>query len=49
LKHNTFLSFLLPGNLKFLENITEEKFISAGQWWCTPLIPAPGRQRQADF
>jgi hypothetical protein len=21
----------------------------AGQWWCTPLIPAPGRQRQADF
>jgi hypothetical protein len=21
----------------------------AGQWWCTPLIPALGRQRQADF
>jgi hypothetical protein len=20
-----------------------------GQWWRTPLIPAPGRQRQADF
>jgi hypothetical protein len=19
------------------------------QWWCTPLIPALGRQRQADF
>jgi hypothetical protein len=22
---------------------------SAGQWWCTPVIPALGRQRQADF
>jgi hypothetical protein len=21
----------------------------SGQWWCTPLIPALGRQRQADF
>jgi hypothetical protein len=21
----------------------------AGQWWCMPLIPALGRQRQADF
>jgi hypothetical protein len=21
----------------------------AGQWWCTPLIPALGRQKQADF
>jgi hypothetical protein len=21
----------------------------AGQWWRTPLIPALGRQRQADF
>jgi hypothetical protein len=20
-----------------------------GQWWCMPLIPALGRQRQADF
>jgi hypothetical protein len=23
--------------------------LSAGQWWCMPLIPALGRQRQADF
>jgi hypothetical protein len=22
---------------------------SARQWWCTPLIPALGRQRQAEF
>jgi hypothetical protein len=21
----------------------------AGRWWCMPLIPALGRQRQADF
>jgi hypothetical protein len=23
--------------------------LSAGQWWRMPLIPALGRQRQADF
>jgi hypothetical protein len=23
--------------------------LTAGQWWCTPLIPALGRQRQVDF
>jgi hypothetical protein len=23
--------------------------IEAGQWWRMPLIPALGRQRQADF
>jgi hypothetical protein len=21
----------------------------AGQWWCTPLFPELGRQRQVDF
>jgi hypothetical protein len=25
------------------------KHWTGGQWWCTLLIPAPGRQRQADF
>ena len=25
------------------------KEYTAGQWWCMPLIPALGRQRQADF
>jgi hypothetical protein len=25
------------------------KIIIAGQWWYTPLIPALGSQRQADF
>jgi hypothetical protein len=25
------------------------KNIVSGAWWCTPLIPALGRQRQADF
>jgi hypothetical protein len=26
-----------------------EKVFRAGLWWCTPLIPALGRQRQVDF
>jgi hypothetical protein len=28
---------------------TLKKFFLAGQWWRTPLIPALGWQRQADF
>jgi hypothetical protein len=26
-----------------------KKLRIAGQWWCMPLIPALGRQRQVDF
>jgi hypothetical protein len=26
-----------------------KNIIMARQWWCTPLIPALGRQKQADF
>jgi hypothetical protein len=26
-----------------------KKSPDAGQWWCTPLIPALGRQMQVDF
>jgi hypothetical protein len=28
---------------------TLEKWTRPGQWWCTPVIPAFGRQRQVDF
>jgi hypothetical protein len=34
--------------LKEVNTKLNEK-ISARQWWCRPLIPALGRQRQADF
>jgi hypothetical protein len=26
-----------------------KEYTFAGQWWCIPLIPALGSQRQADF
>jgi hypothetical protein len=29
--------------------LKEKDHQAAGQWWCTPFIPALGRQRQADF
>jgi hypothetical protein len=32
-----------------LRKIGKEIVYLAGQWWCMPLIPALGRQRQADF
>jgi glutathionyl-hydroquinone reductase len=33
----------------FLCNFNKLRNYVAGQWWCKPLIPALGRQRQADF
>jgi hypothetical protein len=35
-----------PGGKKFVAVNKDEK---VGQWWHTPLIPALGRQRQANF
>jgi hypothetical protein len=34
---------------KTKQNKTKQNKTNAGQWWPTPLIPALGRQRQADF
>jgi hypothetical protein len=28
---------------------SDKRKILAGQWWCTSLIPALGKQRQVDF
>jgi hypothetical protein len=32
-----------------IETVQVKEKCSAGQWWRMPLIPALGRQRQADF
>jgi hypothetical protein len=39
---------LYDKNFKSLKKEIEE-FIRGRQWWCTPLIPALGRQWQVDF
>jgi hypothetical protein len=40
------------GNKRITRRSPEEDpilMVSAGQWWCMHLMPALGRQRQADF
>jgi hypothetical protein len=37
----------MPDAVSLLKKITS--VIHSWAWWCTPLIPALGRQRQADF
>jgi hypothetical protein len=32
-----------------VKQLAYENENTAGRWWCMPLIPALGRQRQADF
>jgi hypothetical protein len=43
--------FLQQGSTSFFSFVFRPKDLLyvAGQWWCMPLIPALGRQRQADF
>ena len=31
------------------KNMFIRNYYEAGRWWCTPLIPAFGRQRQPDL
>jgi hypothetical protein len=31
------------------KTVSPLKIVEIGQWWCMPLTPALGRQRQADF
>jgi hypothetical protein len=42
LKSNSFLN---PVG----DSTYHKEYIMVRQWWCTPLIPALGRQRQAAF
>jgi hypothetical protein len=44
LTRNGLVMVILGVSVKTLPKITKTR-----QWWCMPVIPALGRQRQADF
>ena len=39
----------MKGKASDLINIYLFKILFSRVWWCTPVIPALGRQRQVDF
>jgi hypothetical protein len=39
----------IPDLKAILHSNSDKNCVIAGQWWRMPLIPALGRQRQADF
>jgi hypothetical protein len=43
------MTFELAGFLISIDVSVKEMSIWSSSWWRTPLIPALGRQRQADF
>jgi hypothetical protein len=51
LEHQTKQGFVVyeKGEEGRLKNIQLKNCEKCRAWWCTPLIPARRRQRQADF
>ena len=47
--YQTFKEDLIQILLKLFHEIETEGTLPDGQWWCMPLIPVLGRQRQMDF
>jgi hypothetical protein len=44
-----YLHKALDLNLRTKQNKAKQNQNQSRAWWCTPLIPALGRQRQVDF